>query len=66
MCMDGWQTVATHHTTSWKWLNFEELYKISHFEIDIHILNLNPLGHDCFQGKIKKADYNKTSAQAIT
>ena len=47
-----------------KWLNFEELYKIGHLEIDLHILDLNPLGHGCFQGKIRKAEYNKTSTYA--
>ena len=29
----------------------EKFYEISHLEIDLHILDLNPLGHDCIHKK---------------
>ena len=56
------QTLAFKHRYVWmggkllppalqvygRWLNFEELCKISHLELDLHILDLNRLGHDYF------------------
>ena len=47
ICMDGpgGKLLSPAIQVYKKWLNFEELYKISYLEIDLHILYLNLLGH---------------------
>ena len=62
MCMDGWQIVPPAMQLYGKWLDFEKLYKISHLEIDLHILDLNPLGHDCIHKKNWRLNYYIISA----
>ena len=51
MCMSLMMVANNCHQPYklWKWLKFEESYKISHLEIDLHISDSNLLGHECFK-----------------
>ena len=57
-----WQILPPFIQVYVKWFNFEELYKISQLEVDLHILDLSHLDHKYLQKKIWRIDYHSSYA----